>query len=486
MKVRSIFLLCFLSGIAIVLVSCSISQVESKHDPTIVETEDDSLPSEDDSLVIWWQQSFVSEGNEEIAGLVREWEQSSGIKTTFQLKSEALDEKLERAFAPALRSNMEEGNAPDIVTIANLSEIVSRLAWEGKLADVSDVVEPIRDSFYPGALDAVHYLNSTIDERSFYAIPMGITTYNIHYWKPYLDRLGLTDQDIPQDWQGFWQFWQDVRDQLHELGENDITSFCITLNKDSSDGTEAFLQFLYGHNGKIFDREGNLVLDRPENRQGLINALSQLSTLYREGYIPPESMEWTNSDNNFHFLDRQCLLVTNASLSIPVTQKQPNNPYTQKVRNRYMNEIVTVSNWPNTANGSPFKIFVGQSFSIYSIIPANAERSEAAKQFLAYLLQPENLQLLIEQEKGRFIPPMPELWNISFWENENDPHFSAVKKLSSSNIQPYPGTLNPAYAKISKNKIFTTALERVIQEGVSPEEAADDAIAQIQDIIDHY
>ncbi|MBP0014450.1 MAG: carbohydrate ABC transporter substrate-binding protein [Roseofilum sp. SBFL] len=485
MKIRSILLLCFLSGIATFLVSCSISPVESQRDPAIVDTEDDSSPSEDDSLVIWWQQSFVSQGNEEIAGLVQEWEKKSGIKTTLKLKSEAIYEQLESSFAPGLYRNIAQGNAPDIITIVDLIEIVPQLAWEGKLADVSDVIEPIADSFYPGALDAVNYLNSTLGDRSFYAIPMGIGTHNIHYWKPYLNRLGLTDSDIPQDWHGFWQFWQDVRDRLHQLGEKEISSFCITLNKEASDGTEAFLQFLHGHNGNIFDREGRFVLDLPENRQALINALSQLYILHRNGYIPPESMEWTNADNNFYFLDRQCLLVTNGTLSIPVTQKQADNPYTQKVRNRYMNEIVTMSSWPNTVKGSPLKIFIGQSFLVYSFVPANAKRPEAAKQFLAYLLQPENLQLLIEQEKGRFLPPMPELLHTSLWQKP-DPHLAAVESLSAENIQAYPTILNPAYAKISKKKIFTTALERVIQEGVSPEEAADDAIAQIQDIINHY
>ncbi|NEP81178.1 MAG: carbohydrate ABC transporter substrate-binding protein [Okeania sp. SIO3B3] len=471
MKIRAVLILFFLFSLAVELTSCSVSQVQSLSNSTIINSEEDAQTSEEDSLVIWWQQAYVSEADDELARLVQEWEKSSGIKTTLLLKPEPLDKPLASAIS--------QGNFPDIVFISLASEIVAKLASEGKLADVSDVIEPIKDSFNPGILDGVNYLNKTVGERSFYAIPMGMTTYNIHYWKPYLDRLGLKTSDIPQDWQGFWQFWQDVRDRLHKLGEKEITSFCITLNKNVSDAHQAFLQFLHGHNASIFDNQGRFVLERPENRQGLINALSQLSDFYRDGYIPPESMEWKNSDNNFQFLDRQCLLVTNVSLSIPATQKLPDTPFTQGEKNRYLNEIVTLSSWPSTVKGNPSKVFVGHSSVV---VPANAEHSEAAKQFLAYLAQPENLQRLTEELKGRTLPPMPELLNTPFWQNSNDPHFAAVGLICAGDIQPFP-TTNLAYAEINKEKILTTALERVIRDSVSPEEAADDAIARIKEII---
>ncbi|MEM9539165.1 MAG: ABC transporter substrate-binding protein [Cyanobacteria bacterium P01_E01_bin.42] len=466
MKIRAIILFFSLFGSTVGLASYSLSRVQSPSESTIADLEVESGASKNESLVIWWQQAYVSGGSNAIARLVREWEKSSGIQTTLQLTPESSDDQLENAIA--------RDNSPDIAFMHENSRITARLAWEGKLADVSDIIQPIRDSFKPSVLERATYLNKTINRRSFYGIPIGeMKTFNIHYWKPYLDRLGLKASDIPQDWQGFWSFWQDARDRLHQLGETNIASFCITLNKESNDGPEAVLQFLHGHNANIFDNEGKLVLDRPENRQGLIDALSQLSDLYRGGYIPPRAMEWTNADNNYHFLDRQCLLVTNPTLSIPTTQNQPDTPYTQTARNRYLNEIVTVSHWPNTVNGNPFKIFVGQS---YIIIPANSKQLATAKQFLAYVGKPENLQLLNEQEMGQLLPHFPD---------RRDPHLEAVQIISASkNIQPYPSILNPAYAEISKERIFTTALEQILREGVSPEEAADGAIARIQEIID--
>ncbi|MBP0016572.1 MAG: carbohydrate ABC transporter substrate-binding protein [Cyanobacteria bacterium SBLK] len=472
MKIRVISILLFLFGLGAGLTSCSVFEVQFQNDSAIANLEADDRASEEDSLVIRWPQSYVTGADDVLVRLVREWEKSSGIKTTLLLKPEPLDE--------VVYKRIEQGRSADIILFIGES-IVSKLAWEGKLLDVSDVINPIRDSFNPAALNSINYLNKTRNQRSFYAIPTGITTYNIHYWKPYLDRLGLKASDIPQDWHGFWQFWQEVRDRLHQLGETGITSFCLTLNKDDGDGQDTLLHFLHGHNVNIFDNEGRSIVDRQENRQGLINALSQLSDLYRDGYIPPSSMEWTGAGNNFQFLDRQCLLVSNTSLSIPATQKLPDSPYTKNEKNRYLNEIVTLSPWPNTVNGSPFKVFV--EFPLL-IVPAHTQHQEAAKKFLAYLLQPKNLQVLIEQERGRVLPPIKELSNTSFWQDANDPHFDAVRVVSEQ-IQPYP-TTNPASAETIEQKILTTALERVIRDGISPEEAADEAIVRIQKIVNRY
>ncbi|MEM9091954.1 MAG: ABC transporter substrate-binding protein, partial [Cyanobacteria bacterium P01_F01_bin.53] len=310
-----------------------------------------------------------------------------------------------------------------------------------------------------------------------------MTTYNIHYWQPYLERLGLTRNDIPQDWQGFWQFWQDVRDQLHQLGEEEIANLCISLNKESSEARAIFMQFLHSHNVRIFDEQGEFVLNAPDNRQGLIDTLSQLSRLYRDGYIPPGAMTWSNADNNIQFLDRQCLLVINGSLSIPLTQQQPDSPYTQKVRNRYFDEIVTLPSWPRTVKGTPVEILVGLP---RFIIPVNAKQQAIAKEFLTYLLQPENLQRFVEERKGRMLPPMPELLNTPFWQNYSDPHLAAVQSLSKGKTSPYPDPRHPAYVEISQEMIFGTALESVIRNDVSPAVAADDAIARIEEIIAQY
>ncbi|MEM9543925.1 MAG: extracellular solute-binding protein [Cyanobacteria bacterium P01_E01_bin.42] len=449
--------------------------MQSPRNSTLANSEEDSQTREDDSLVIWWEQGYSSEANATIVRLVEAWEELSGIETNLQLKPPPIDKQLKTAIA--------QGNPPDIAFNSTISLIIPQLAGMGKLADVSDVIEPIRDSFNPNALAGATFLNRTIGHRGFYGIPTGMVTYNMHYWKPYLDRLGLAREDIPQDWQGFWQFWQAVRDRLHQMGETEINSFCLTLSGDSHDGKETLALFLHGNNVEVFAEDGTLVLDRPKNRQRLIETYRQLSSLYRDGFIPQEALEWTNPDDNFQFLDRQCLLVINGSLSIPSTQKQPDIPYNREEKNRYVNEIVTLSNWPNTADGNPFEIFIGTQAIV---VPAEAIHVEEAKQFLAYFLQVENFKQWNEQLRGRFLPPLSELLNTPFWQDAGDPHFAAILDLQAQKTRPYPPAQNPAYADIAEEEILMGELERILREDISLEAAADAAIAGVREIVKRY
>ena len=65
------------------------------------------------------------------------------------------------------------GQPPDLAYgfLFDLSN-TSRWAYDGVLADVSDVVEPIQEHLLPTAMQAVTLLNGQTNERSIYAIPV--------------------------------------------------------------------------------------------------------------------------------------------------------------------------------------------------------------------------------------------------------------------------------------------------------------------------
>ncbi|MDJ1183497.1 ABC transporter substrate-binding protein [Roseofilum casamattae] len=475
MNINQRFLVVMLLGCGIILSSCTPRSQEliQERQQSDRQSELSSTETGEQSLTIWWEQGYTPGENEVVRTLVKEWEKQSGIKTKLELRPGSIDAQVINAI--------ERGNSPDIAGPIFLTLV--DLAWEGKLTDVSDVIAPMQDKFNLGTLKTANLIDRTKNSRSFYGIPMGIFTYNIHYWQPYLDRLGLQQSNIPQEWDEFWLFWEEVRDRLHEAGETNITSFCLPLSGDSSDGYDMFLLFLQGHNTKILDKNDRFVLDRPQNRQGLINTLSQLSRLYQEGLTPPDVFSWQNPDNNTQFLNRTCLLTINATLSIPTTQKLPITPYTQKENQRYTQEIVTLSRWPETANGTAFNTSIG---SYVIVIPSNARNTKAAKEFLAYLFEPENLQQWTEEVGGRFLPVMPELLQTPFWQDVQDPHLSAIQILSETNTQPYLPFTHPAIGKIREGQIFVEALKATINGDRSVEEIADEAIARVQDIVAPY
>lgn len=67
MKIRAVLIYFFFLGLTVGLASCSVSEVQSPNDSIVIDSEENSKTSKEDSLVIWWQQAFVSEGNEAIA-----------------------------------------------------------------------------------------------------------------------------------------------------------------------------------------------------------------------------------------------------------------------------------------------------------------------------------------------------------------------------------------------------------------------------------
>ncbi|MDJ1183499.1 ABC transporter substrate-binding protein [Roseofilum casamattae] len=477
MKFKVWFVLWVFFGVGITLSSCTGEiKNSSQPKPAIDSSGNTELPlaeSRKKSLTIWWEQAYTPGENEAIHNLVAEWEKQSGIKTILELRPGALDLQVLNAI--------ERGNPPDLVGpifVALVDPI-----WEGKLTDVSDVVMPIRDRFNPTALDLAQTVDPETDRRVFYGLPIGMFSYHIHYWQPYLDRLGLQQSDIPEDWHEFWEFWEEIRDRLQQDGDEIITSFCIPLSTISIEGFDIFLLFLQGNNVNIIDKNSRFVLDRHNNRQGLINTLFQLSGLYREGLIPPDAFEWGTSENNTQFLNRRCLLTINATLSIPTTQKLPLTAYTQPEYHRYHKEIVTLPRLPNTADGSILKASMGAHLAI---VPHNASNPEAARQFLTYLSQHKTLQQWTEQASGRFFPAMPELLQTPFWQDRQDPHLSAIQTLLRKDVQPFLPAVHPAYEQVRVAGIFSDALTEVVSGDRSPEEAADRAIARVQAIVEQH
>ncbi len=96
------------------------------------------------------------------------------------------------------------------------------LAWQGKLADVSDVIEPVKNLYIPSALVAVNLYNKVENKRSFYAVPIKQNSIHIFYRRDLLTAAGLSDKDIPNDWEGFWNFWKQAQDKLRQQGNENI------------------------------------------------------------------------------------------------------------------------------------------------------------------------------------------------------------------------------------------------------------------------
>ena len=416
-------------------------------------------------LRIYWNQGFCPEEDEALEQVVTEWETENDIQVELSLYSS--DDILNQTAIA-----LESGAPPDIVFAHRADYTLEpRWAWEGKLADVSDVIEPVKDLYSPTALEAAYLYNQAENKRSYYGVPIEQQTIHIHYWRDLLAQAGLDEAEIPNDWDGFWAFWKQAQDKLRQNEAVEIYGLGLPLSIQASDTYYQFEQILDAYDIELLDEKGQLQLNDPQVRQGLIAVLDWITQFYRDGYVPADAMNWLDPDNNVSFLNRNTLMTPNPSLSIPASQRDDDDLYLKQIATR---------EFPHEPDGEPVSHLVTIK---QALIFAEAQNIQAAKDFLAYLVQPERLGIYVKGSLGRWFPVMPSLLEDAFWQDSKDPHVSvAVQQFQQRPTRPFYHALNPAYAQVQAENIWGQAIASVIATGVSPEAAVDQAIADIQGI----
>ncbi|MGK7925274.1 MAG: ABC transporter substrate-binding protein [Spirulina sp.] len=419
---------------------------------------------QDETLTIWWNRSYYLQEDEALEKVIAAWQSKTGKKVNFSFVSQ--DDILKDT-----QNALKAGNPPDIVFASRADDTLGpRWAWDGELADVSEVVEPLKELYSQTALKSVYLYNSKTQKRSAYAVPLKQQSVHIHYWQELLAEAGLKAEEIPTEWDAFWDFWKQAQDNLRRKGREDIYAIGLPMSAEASDTHAAFEHVLDAYDVQLLDEEGNLLLDAPQLRQRVATALNWYASFYKEGYIPPEAENWTNSSNNSAFLNQKVLMVVNPTLSIPGSQREDEEVYTQ--------QIATIG-FPKEPDGEHLKSIVTVK---QVLLFESSPNQETAKDFLSFLVQPENLGPYLEGSLGRYFPVMPKLTSEPFWNDPADPHIFVANQQFQSETRSNYQSLNPAYAAVQSESVWGRAIERVIIEGASPEEAADEALKRIEAI----
>ena len=424
--------------------------------------------TEDKTLKLWWDKGFNPEEDEALQKLVRNWEQETGNKV--QIHFYTLDVRAQKT-----QRYLQAGVAPDIfMSFKAESTLNPALAFENKLVDVTDIIKPVENLYDPAALETAYYYNNVKQKRSYYAVPIHRAALHIYYWQDLLAKTGRSAADIPSDWDGFWQFWLDVGQELRNKHQQDIYPIGLPLSAEAGDTYQAFEHVLEAYNVELLDSKGNLLVDEPQVRQGIIKCLDWYTRFYREGYVPKDAVDWTNADNNRLFLNQDILMTSNATMSIPAALR--------KDRDTYINKLGIVE-IPNKPNGEPMNhIFLVEQAVIFN----DAEHPKLAKEFLAYLTQPKVINQFLK-DSGRHSPVHTAAYQDRYWTNPKDPHTSEVTKtLTKSKTRSIYPANSPAYSILLKENIWGQSLEKIVLDGVTPERAADEAIARIKAIFDEW
>ncbi len=169
-------------------------------------------------------------------------------------------------------------------------------------------------------------------------------------------------------------------------------------------------------------------------------------------------------------------MTANQTLSIPnaLKRERPEDYY----------ENTATIEWPLGPSGEPFPILGGTV--IPSMVFKEGDHVAAAKEFVRFLVAEGWLAHYLNFSGERMLPPMQKLLDQPFWLDPSDPHRMAAVMQVSSRPPNYDYTLalgDWRHDRIWQEFTWAKAIHRVAADGISPEQAVDEAIARVKQIL---
>jgi multiple sugar transport system substrate-binding protein len=429
-----------------------------------------------EKLTVWWVKGFYKAEDDALFAAIKKFEEKNkGIKV--ELSQYPIQDMIPKTVAA-----LDSGNPPD-VAYADVYDfqVTAKWAYDGKLEDISSVIDPLRAKFEPHALSTTFLLNNAAQKRAYYAFPIKQQTMHIQYWKDMLADAGFKESDIPKDWKGYWSFWCDkVQPASRQKTGQRTYGIGQPMGVDSSDSFYSFLTFMDAYNVKLVNDSGKLLVDDPSVRQGLISALTDYTSVYAKGCTPPSSTSWKDPDNNVAFHNKTTVMTHNATISIAAKWLDDMNnaelkPEQRAIAKKNYTELIATAGFPNKPDGSKM---IYRAAVKTGVVFKDSKNKEAAKKFVAFFLDEANLTPYVEGSLGRWFPVTKNAQQSNFW--KSDPHRLAVYNQFMSGTTPFEFTKNYKFTVLNNENVWAKAMNRVINEKVPVDKAVDEMIARIK------
>jgi multiple sugar transport system substrate-binding protein len=429
-----------------------------------------------EKLTVWWVKGFYKAEDDALFAAIKKFEEKhKNIKVE-------LSQYPVQDMIPKTVSALDSGSPPD-VAYADVYDfqVTAKWAFDGKLEDISGVIDPIRARFAPNTIETTFLYNDQTKSRAYYAFPIKQQTMHIQYWKDMLADAGFKPSDIPTTWKEYWSFWCDkVQPAYRQKTGQRGFGIGQPLGVDSSDSFYSFLTFADAYNVKMVSDSGKLLVDDPAVKQGLMNALADYTAPYTKGCVPPSATSWKDPDNNVAFHNKTTVMTHNATISIAAKWlDDANNPALNEAqratakKNYY--ELIATAGFPNKPDGSKM---VYRAAVKTGVVFKDAKNKAAAKQFVSFLLEEANLTPYVEGALGRWFPVTKAAQESPFW--KADPHRLSVYNQFKAGTVTFEFTKNYKFTVLNNENVWAKAMNRIINEKVPVDKATDELIARIK------
>ncbi|MBR0850184.1 carbohydrate ABC transporter substrate-binding protein [Bradyrhizobium diazoefficiens] len=429
------------------------------------------------TITVWWGKGFYRSEDDALIETIKKFEAKTGIKV--ELSQYAIQDMIPKTVAA-----LDAGTVPDVAYSDSYDvQAQGKWAYEGKLEDLSDIMEPIKGRFVQNTLDASILYNDVAKKKAYYGFPLKQQSMHVQIWNDMLEKAGFKVSDIPNDWTGYWTFWCDkVQPAIRKATGQRIYAVGQPMGVESTDSFQSFYTFMDAYHVKLVDDDGKLLVDDPKVRENLILALKDYTDTYIKGCTPPSSTTWKDPDNNVAFHNKTIVMTHNFTISIAAKwfEDSTNQALTQEQRDAgkkaYEQDIITAS-FPKAPDGSTIRY---RSDVKTGLVFTAAKNKAEAKQFIAFLLQEENVRPYIEGALGRWFPVTKESQESPFW--QADKHRKAVYTQFKGGTAAFDFTKNWKFTILNNENVWAKAMNRIVSEKVPVDKAVDELIARIKQV----
>ena len=278
-------------------------------------------------------------------------------------------------------------------------------------------------------------------KRAYYGVPIEAQTMHIHYWRDLVKEAGMNDDPakIPMDWNGYWDFWRKAQDALRKKDPAKyakVYGLGVTESSSATDTIYNFEMALLSFGGTMFSDDGKVVADQGANREAIVKTLKFFADMFNSGYVPPDTLNWSDGDNNANFHSKSIVMTPNPSVSIPAHQFF-NNP------DNYFNKSATIE-WPDGPDGKKPTYMVAVKTIL---IPKDSTNKDVplAKEFIKFVLEPQRFTEYIKGANGRWFPVFKDV--------ASDPFFSKGQAGKGGAVDPHLPDRHPHLSRAADPRV---------------------------------
>jgi len=420
------------------------------------------------TATVWFAQGFIPSEDAALHKMVDDYEKQSGNKIDLSIIPFVALRQKEIAAVTS-------GDVPDVMEDADFF-FTPLTAWQGKLLELTDVIETQKAQYRDIALVGRHLYNSVTKQRGYYGVPMKLASTTFHVWQSLVEKAGYKVSDIPNTWDAYIDFFLPMQAKLRAQGHRNICAMSLECSTQGVDPVATFNSYMIAYGGKdLVTPDGKLHTDDPQVKEAVIKTLTRYGNLLKDGYAPTSAINWNDQDNNNAFHAKEVVNCFNGSMSIELAQIDDKATY-----NDQMTRMI-----PNGNDGKPLPAQIGE-FGV--VIPKGAKNVDVGKEFVKYSIQPDVLNAYLKGGLGRWAIPYPSVIKSDpFWLKSGDPHRLAyITETMVGPTIPFYEAYNPAVAQVDSEHVFQLAVADVTRNGMKPEDATAKAFKRVEEIFAQY